>query len=100
MLWFARGVPLLSNSCHIVLLWVWHGSKVPKRETFHRSDFPDFYTIKSLHVGDFGVKINLKKNIFRGSFRDAKFLTRVLSLFLRRFFFLSFGKKIFFLWSF
>jgi hypothetical protein len=22
-----------------------------------RSDFPDFYTMKSLHVGDFGVKI-------------------------------------------
>jgi hypothetical protein len=31
--------------------------KVPKREIFDRSDFPDFYTIKSLHVGDFGVKI-------------------------------------------
>ncbi len=34
--------------------------KVPKREMFDRSDFPDFYTMKSLHVGDFGVKI--KKN--------------------------------------
>jgi hypothetical protein len=34
--------------------------KVPKREIFDRSDFPDFYTIKSLSVGDFGVKI--KKN--------------------------------------
>ncbi len=31
--------------------------KVPKREIFHRSDFPDFYTIKSLCVGDFSVKI-------------------------------------------
>jgi hypothetical protein len=31
--------------------------KVPKCEIFDRSDFPDFYTIKSLHVGDFGVKI-------------------------------------------
>ncbi len=31
--------------------------KVPKRETFDRSDFPDFYTIKSLRVGGFGVKI-------------------------------------------
>jgi hypothetical protein len=29
--------------------------KVPKREIFDRSDFPDFYTIKSLRVGDFGV---------------------------------------------
>jgi hypothetical protein len=35
--------------------------KVPKREIFHRSDFPDFYTMKSLRVGDFGVKI--KKNL-------------------------------------
>ncbi len=35
--------------------------KVPKREIFDRSDFPDFCTIKSLHEGDFGVKI--KKNL-------------------------------------
>ena len=26
--------------------------KVPKREIFDRSDFPDFYTIKSTWVGD------------------------------------------------
>ncbi len=31
--------------------------KVPKREIFDRSDFPDFDTMKSLRVGDFGVKI-------------------------------------------
>ncbi len=31
--------------------------KVPKREIFDRSDFPDFYIIKSLCGGDFGVKI-------------------------------------------
>ncbi len=38
--------------------------KVPKREIFDRSDFPDFYTIKSLREGDFGVKIwKIKKNI-------------------------------------
>jgi hypothetical protein len=38
--------------------------KVPKREIFDRSDFPDFYTMKSLRVGDFGVKItNFLKNI-------------------------------------
>ncbi len=38
--------------------------KVPKREIFDRSDFPDFYIIKSLCVGDFGVKIKkfLKNN--------------------------------------
>ncbi len=27
------------------------------REIFDRSDFPDFYTIKSLRMGDLGVKI-------------------------------------------
>ncbi len=30
--------------------------KVPKREIFDRSDFPDFYIIKSLCGGDFGFK--------------------------------------------
>jgi hypothetical protein len=37
-------------------------------------------------VGDFGVKIKKFLKIFRGSFRGAKFLTRMLSLFSRRFF--------------
>ena len=60
---------------------------MPKREIFDRSDFPDFYTIKSLRVGDFGVKIKKILQIFKGSFRGAKFLMRMLSLFLRRFFF-------------
>ncbi len=31
--------------------------KVPKREIFDRSDFPDFYTIKSSWVCDLVVKI-------------------------------------------
>jgi hypothetical protein len=31
--------------------------KVPKCEIFDRSDFNDFYTIKSLREGDCGVKI-------------------------------------------
>ena len=31
--------------------------KVPKCEIFDRSDFHDFYTIKSRPEGDFGVKI-------------------------------------------
>jgi hypothetical protein len=31
--------------------------KVPKREIFNRSDFSDFYTIKSSSVGDLLVKI-------------------------------------------
>jgi hypothetical protein len=38
--------------------------KVPKCESLDRSDFHDFYPIKSLWEGDFGVKIKcLKKNI-------------------------------------
>ncbi len=61
---------------------------MPKREIFDRSDFPDFYTMKSLREGDFGVKMKKKMlKIFRGSFRGAKFLTHMLSVFLRRFFF-------------
>jgi hypothetical protein len=47
-----------------------HNLKVPKREIFDRSDFPDFYTIKSLRVGDFGFKIKNCLKIFRGSFRQ------------------------------
>jgi hypothetical protein len=74
--------------------------KVPKREIFNRWDFPDFNTMKSLRVGDFGVKIKKILKIFRGSFRGAKFLTRMLSLFLRRFFSKFLPKKIFFLWRF
>ncbi len=34
-----------------------HILKVPKSEIFDRSDFPDFYTIKSSWVGDLMVKI-------------------------------------------
>ncbi len=33
--------------------------KVPKWEIFDRSDFHDFYTIKPLWVGDFGVQYKL-----------------------------------------
>jgi hypothetical protein len=40
--------------------------KVPKREIFDRSDFPDFYTIKSLRLGDFGVKIKIFLKIIKG----------------------------------
>ncbi len=35
----------------------WHLLKVPKREIFDRSNFPDFYAIKSSWVGDLVVKI-------------------------------------------
>jgi hypothetical protein len=79
------GLPILLQEN----MWIDPGNilKVPKREIFNRSDFPDFYTIKSLRVGDFGVIIKKNVKIFRGSFRGAKFLMRMLSLFFRRFFF-------------
>ena len=69
---------------------------MPKREIFDRSDFPDFYTIKSLRVGDFKVKIKKCYKILRVSFRGAKFLMRMLSVFLRRFFSKFRPKKKFF----
>jgi hypothetical protein len=43
-----------------------------------------------------GLKKKKIYKIFRGSFRGAKFLMRMLSVFLRRFFVLSFGQKNFF----
>ncbi len=83
------------NFCTVVTLN--ETLKVPKREIFDRSDFPDFYTIKSLCVGDFGVKIKKCQTIIRGSFEGAKFLTRMLSVFLRRLFFGVLAKNFFFL---
>ncbi len=72
---------------------------MPKCEIFDRSDFHDFYPIKSLWEGDFGVKIKcFKKKILRGSFGAAKFLTRMLSLILRRNF-CKVWTKIFFFWK-
>ncbi len=68
---------------------------MPKREIVDCSDFPDFYTIKSLRVGDFWVKIKKILKIFRGSFRGSKLLTRMLSLF-KEVFFLSWGQNFFF----
>ncbi len=42
----------------------WAPLKMPKREMFDRSDFLDFYTMKSQRVGDYGVKIKINfKNI-------------------------------------
>jgi hypothetical protein len=38
---------------------------VPKCEIFDRSNFHDFYTIKSLWEGDFGVKIKKCFLLFR-----------------------------------
>ncbi len=44
---------LKGNSCNLDKTMT---LKVPKREIFDRSDFPDFYTIKCLREGDCGVK--------------------------------------------
>jgi hypothetical protein len=40
-----------------ILMYEYTTLKVPKCEIFDRSDFNDFYTIKSLREGDCGVKI-------------------------------------------
>ena len=50
----------------IIFLGILNTLKVPKREIFDRSDFPDFYTIKSLREGDFGVKIKKIKIKYLG----------------------------------
>ena len=47
-----RGLLLINSYSKVSVLL-----KVPKREMFDRSDFPDFYTIKSSWVGDLLVKI-------------------------------------------
>ncbi len=70
---------------------------MPKCEIFNRSDFHDFYTIKSLWEGDFGVN-NIFIYLFRGSFAALKFYTCMLSLIFMEDFFFCLG-KIFFLLS-
>jgi hypothetical protein len=52
---------------------------VPKCEIFHRSDFQDFYTIKSLWGWLWGLKYFFKY-LFRGSFRATRFLSHMFSL--------------------
>ncbi len=47
--------------------------KVPKREIFDSSDFPDFFTIKSSWVGDLVVKILTYYFNFRGSYAAFSF---------------------------
>jgi hypothetical protein len=74
--------------------------KVPKREIFDRSDFPDFYTMKSLRVGVFGVKINnFLKNIL-GFIQGCKIPYAYAQCIFKEVFFLSWGQKFFFLGSF
>jgi hypothetical protein len=51
-------------------------------EIIHPFDYYDFYTIKSLWEGDFGVPIKFFL-IFRRSFGAEKFPTHMLSLTLR-----------------
>ncbi len=70
--------------------------KVPKLEIFDRSDFPDFYIIKSLCVGDFGVKIKkiLKNNY--GFIWGCKVPYAYAQCIFKEDFFLSLGKNFFF----
>jgi hypothetical protein len=49
-----------TNALTSTLVKVFRHLKVAKCEIFDRSDFDDFYTIKSLCEGDFGVKIKKK----------------------------------------
>ncbi len=74
--------------------------KVPKREIFDRSNFPDFYTIKSLCVGDFGVKIKQNCKNISGVIKGCKVPYAYAQSIFKEVFFLSLGKKKIFLWSF
>ncbi len=55
--------------------------KVPKREIFDRWDFPDFYTKKSLRVGDFGVKLKKKFKKYLGVHLGVQSSLRVCSVY-------------------
>ncbi len=52
-----------------------------KGEIFDRSDFPDFYTIKSLCEGDFGVKIKYFLYKYLGVHLGVQCSLRVCSVF-------------------
>ncbi len=72
---------------------------MPKREIFDSSDFPHFYTIMSLRVGDFGVKIfYFFRNIY-GFIWGCKVPYAYAQCIFKEVF-LSFGKKKNFLGSF
>jgi len=55
--------------------------KVPKCEILERWDFPDFYTIKSLWEGDFGVKIKNFYNKYLGVHLGVQSFLRVCSVY-------------------
>jgi hypothetical protein len=71
------------NNLQYDLAWFKVTLKVPKCEIFHRSDFNDFTPWSLYGRATLGLKLKKLKNIFRGSFGAAKFLTRMLSLILR-----------------
>jgi hypothetical protein len=73
--------------------------KVRKREIFDDSDFPDFYTMKSLRGGDFGVRIKNLFNKYLGVHLGVQSSLRVCSVYFKEVFFLSWGQKNFFLGS-
>jgi hypothetical protein len=54
--------------------------KVPKCEIFDRSDFHEFYPIKSLWEGDFGVKIKCLKKKYLGAHFGPQSSLRICSV--------------------
>ncbi len=76
-----------------------HYLKVPKREIFDRSDFPVFYTMKSLRVGDCGVKIKKKFKNIQGFIQGCKVPYAYAQCIFKEVFFLSWGQKFFVFWG-
>ncbi len=77
-MWKSKGKScMVEEPSHVKQLSLNHvckiGLKEPKREILDRSDFPDFYTIKSSWVGDLLIKI------LTYYFKFWEFLTRMLS---------------------
>ncbi len=79
--------------CNVAFIYTKMMLKVPKREIFHRSNFPDFYAIKSSWVCDLVVKIltiilifeGAKPHLVSGAHAEhtRKELMRVLSMHIR-----------------
>ncbi len=70
--------------------------KVPKHEIFDRSDFPNFYTINSLRVGDFRVKMKKFFTNIQGFIQGCKVPYAYAQSIFKEVFFLSFGQNFFF----
>ncbi len=73
---------------------------MPKCEIFDRSDFHDFYPIKSLWEGDFGFKIKCFKTNILGLIWGRRVPYAYAQSNFKEGFFFSLDKKFFFLGSF